>query len=148
MTSILVKDGLIKCPNCSNFIRSSTPKCTKCGLMAGEEGIRELAEIDEQNYLALSDAEDLILFSSAPLTLLIVAFVLSRFVPEFGVTPVFMAAVGLVIFWWKFFRWNQKYGEIEFPDDSFSEGKQKMKKALILGAVGSAVVILVIYSKI
>lgn len=116
--------------------------------MAGEEGIRELAEIDEQNYLALSDAEDLILFSSAPLTLLVVAYVLSRFVPEFGVTPVFMAAVGLVIFWWKFFRWNQKYGEIEFPDDSFSEGKQKMKKALILGAVGSAVVILVIYSKI
>lgn len=147
MNSIFVKDRYIKCPNCSNIIKSSVPVCSKCGLMASEEGVHELAVIDDRNFVANSAADDLLLYSAAPFSLLAVSYVLSRFVPEFGVTPLFASAVALIMFWWKFVRWNRLYSEIQYPDELHAEAKLKIKKAAISGLIATTLLTAFIYTK-
>ncbi len=145
MYSILVKDRLIKCPNCPNYIRSTAPECTKCGLKTSEEGICELAVIDEQNLQAKSDAEDLFYYLGAAFVYLGIAYILSRIVPSLGGSPLFVSVIGLVMFWWKFFCWYRKHDQMPFADNSFIEAKKKLKQAAIFGVIGSTLIIAFIY---
>ena len=115
--------------------------------MTGEEGVRELAAIDERNFLANADADDALLYANAPSAFLALAYVLSRFVPEFGVTFLFASAIGLTMFWWKFLRWHQTYSEIQFPDELFTEAQYKVKRAGVLGLIGSTLLIAFIYTR-
>ncbi|HMS09768.1 MAG TPA: hypothetical protein PKE66_09805 [Pyrinomonadaceae bacterium] len=106
--------------------------------MASEEGVRELAVIDDRNVRANSAADDVQLYSAAPFTLLTVSYFLSRFVPEFGITPLFASAVALIMFWWKFLRWHRTHLGIEYPDDLYTEAKLKIKKAGVSGLIATS----------
>lgn len=145
MTSILQKNGFIRCPNCSNLISSFSPSCSKCGLLASEDGVMELALIDEQNLTALSDADSLLNFAASPFMLLLVAVVLAYVIPPFSVTLIFFSAVCIGVFWWKYFGWGRNYLKTEFPDVHFHAAQTTRKKARILGVLATGAAIFAAY---
>ncbi len=148
MNSILQKNEFIKCPYCSNLIGSFSPVCSKCGLEASEGGIEELAEIDERNRQALADAENLLMYATAPIVYLGVAYLLEKLIPEASITYTAIAMIPNAMFWWKYLRWHRSYSENPFPDDNFDSAKRTRTVAGVWGIVVTLVIILFVYWKV
>ena len=59
MESISPKERFYPCPICTFSISSNLPKCERCGLEVGADGIDELARTEEAKAAAINDAKQL-----------------------------------------------------------------------------------------
>jgi hypothetical protein len=119
-----------------------------CGMPYGSAGIVELAEIDQKNSAALSDAQTLLTFSSVPWTYFLVCLVVGALIPEAAITYAFVAFIGFAVFCWKFFAWPRKYGNNEYPDESFYMAARLRRGSAVIALAGLFAVAFLFYKRV
>jgi hypothetical protein len=134
--------------NCTNLMDSASPVCSKCGLPASAAGIIELAEIDQLNHSALSDAETLANFASTSFGIVFVTAIFGYFVPSWTVSFGFIAMVCLGIFWFKLFRWLREYSGNEFPDDVFTQAARLRNGSVVIALLAKLFLIALVFVRL
>lgn len=128
--SILSQENFISCPNCTRPVSSMSPTCEKCGLTIGAEGIDELADIEEQNKMALRDA--LMLRSTAVMSIAgtLLGYWCYRLFPEGLLFLVFIFPASFAIFWFQVIRWHFRHSRITSPNDYFTRALKEKNTAI------------------
>ncbi len=132
MESIVPKESYIECRLCGNTISSSKPICRKCGLEISPEGVEELAQIKEQIFQAISDANSLKLIASMSLTYSLISICYYLLIGPQSVWFNLALWVSYVYFIVSFIRWHQKYSKIIFDADDLDEIQKDKRAAWIL----------------
>lgn len=132
MESIAPKERYAECRLCGNTVSSSKPTCKKCGLETSPEGIENLAQIEEQTFKAINDANSLKLIATASLTFS--SFSIYYYIAIGPQSVWFNLAlwVSYVYFIVSFIRWNRKYSKIIFDSNDIEKIQKDKRTALFL----------------
>lgn len=132
MESIVLKERYIECRLCGNTISSSKPICRECGLQASPEGVEELAQIEEQTFQAVNDANSLKLIASTSLTFSMFSIYYYLAIGPQSVWFNLALWVSYVYFVVSFIRWHRKYSKIVFNANDFEKIQKDKRTAWIL----------------
>jgi len=130
MESVVPQERYIDCPYCYHPVSSYEAFCSKCGLEASAEGIEELAQIEEQIFRAINDADGLKLIAIFPFYFsflsLFYFFMVDRQAIWFNL-PLWVSYVYFII---AFVSWHRKYSELVFEPDELEKIRNDKRAAL------------------
>ena len=121
--------------------------CSKCGLPTSEDGIIELAEIQQRNESALSDANSLLVASVVPFPFLLLALLAGAGIPIATFSIGFITFVSLGVFWYKYFRWWLDYASNPYPDDSFKDAIFVRRRSALVASFAVVLLAALLYMR-
>jgi hypothetical protein len=143
METIAEEEKHIECRLCGGIVYSQNPTCKKCGLEMSRNGIKDLAEMEDEKYVALSKVS--MIKYSAINSHIFNALSLFYLSLNTGFFSKLFILFGFFIFIGNYSGWNQKYSKIEFSQEDKLEIKTAKQESLVIFAV-SAVIGICIYA--
>lgn len=145
MESVVPKYGVITCPDCENLINSYAPVCSDCGLTMSELEVISRAELDEHNRKALLAANYLYGYATVAVVYFYLALILGAIVdPGMAFGQIFVSAIAVTLFWWRYFDWGRRYAKNPTLDEMFAEALDARRRTLLIGIALSGLVFVVI----